>query len=399
MEDCAVKTIWRLTPVGRAAAIFVVALLLIEGITAEGARLFWVPVLVLLILSPFISWINIRKVRPQALQPEMAFAWDLLHLPIVLTNDSRRFTARDIVLAHGVTTRSYIRSCGFVSTIGPQAQQRLDCPYRIPHRGHFRSHALTLTSSFPFGLFSWTKSFDMRADFLGLPRLGSLKSLDHLLETPRMRNWQSRLQSQGEDEFEALRLWRPGMSQRRVHWKSSARQGRILLKEMVGEGRPVVHIVLDKRVPAYSSQSRRMPAFENAVSLTGTLVEYFVRRGYQVRCTLSGFKSKTYGRRGQRSHFLAILRELALIKPEAHDTEENGATGWRPRNGEITFLVKTGDVRKQRIPSFVRQRKLSQADGPVNENGLVVLDMNQESTWQIFTHMRYATRIHFGQVA
>ena len=126
-----------------------------------------------------------------------------------------------------------------------------------------------------------------------------------------------------------------------MHWKISARQGKTILRELRGEDRPPVHLVLDPHVRLRASM-RRHRGFEEAVSLAGTLAEYLLRQRYRLRFTILGEDGCTIDCESGRYGLLGLLDQLALVQPRQLERAADGPALYDTRTGEIRAIVRSG---------------------------------------------------------
>lgn len=152
----------------------------------------------------------------------------------------------------------------------------------------------------------------MPCDFLVLPRLGQLGTLPPELARRRGELSASSRRS-GHEEPWALRSWLQGESLSRVHWKLSARHRRLVVREMRGEERTPYHIVLLAWAPETSGR-RRHVAFEEAVSLSATLCEHFLRQGARVTLSISSAEPRRLDASRGHAGLLGALCELAVAR-------------------------------------------------------------------------------------
>ncbi len=87
----------------------------------------------------------------------------------------------------------------------------------------------------------------------------------------------------GSVTFSSLREYVPGDDPRQVHWRSTARTGRLMVKEHVDTSRPTTTVVLDTRDDRYSGT-----AFEDAVEMAASVAMATQRRGRPVELLLLG---------------------------------------------------------------------------------------------------------------
>lgn len=97
-------------------------------------------------------------------------------------------------------------------------------------------------------------------------------------------------------EFFATREWRPGDDMRRIHWRSTARVGRIMVRQEEQPKLDRATIVLDNRSSSYPGGWERAAAFERAVEAAASLVHHFLEEGFGVRLvTATGLGGGTRG--------------------------------------------------------------------------------------------------------
>ncbi|HLF86816.1 MAG TPA: DUF58 domain-containing protein, partial [Nitrospiria bacterium] len=106
--------------------------------------------------------------------------------------------------------------------------------------------------------------------------------------------------------------YRTGEDSRSIHWKSSARQSRLMIKEFEKEKERTINLFLVNRFGTGGSIGKTDPAnFERGVELTASLANYFLKKDYPVG--LFSFEGHIPDARGEK-HLYRILNELALIE-------------------------------------------------------------------------------------
>ncbi|GAB4508996.1 MAG: DUF58 domain-containing protein [Anaerolineae bacterium] len=186
---------------------------------------------------------------------------------------------------------SLVETCPLAAPDSEQREQRLFIPvlpagdglpfnYQVEadRRGVYAFAPLALRSRAPFGLFSKHGQLTVETRALVLPEVRSLKSfrlLDRQLAAqvvyPR---------SGVGSEVIGVRPYRPGDSQRHIHWRSVARTGQLISREFAEETRPGLTLVLDRHYPA-DFRSKHNP-FEWAVKCAVSIGDYARQRGYPV---------------------------------------------------------------------------------------------------------------------
>jgi uncharacterized protein (DUF58 family) len=140
--------------------------------------------------------------------------------------------------------------------------------------------------------------------------------------------------------FHTLREYVLGDDIRRVHWKTTARTGTLMVREHVDTSQPSTVVVLDTRRDRYTGDG-----FEDAVDVAASVVAASQRKGFPIRFVTTAGDLHLV-RAGQRGQDLADF--LAAV--QAADAAESGASmqraavtalGGRDRDA---MIVISGDV-------------------------------------------------------
>jgi uncharacterized protein (DUF58 family) len=152
----------------------------------------------------------------------------------------------------------------------------------IQQRGRYRWSALSVSTGFPFGLLRREVTVEAFEERVVYPAVGEVQ-LGHieggLQCMPPRTMWREpwhRPFPGAEFEFHRLREYRSGDSPRYVHWRSSARVGKLLVREMEPPATESVVVVLEAWRPAdHPSQAQQFAEYaplEDAVSLAATIL-------------------------------------------------------------------------------------------------------------------------------
>ncbi len=276
-------------------------------------------VFLLFLTSWWLGRTALRCLVPSALQPATGFTWDLLPIRFGLHHVGDHIAARDVLLLHG-SEGNQRGIFGYRAHIAPGANMWVDGSLRLPRRGRFLQHRLRLVSTFPFGLLRWTAAWEVPADILSFPRLGALRDAQSLIPAERETLSTGAGRFTDTEEFHTLKRWRPGMSQRLVHWKSTARRGHTMIREMHGVRSPRLRIEVLAPLSPANFDSRRLQ-FEQAICLAATLADFFLRRNYHVELACLGVQEPIFlaAQQGRRGLFqtLTSLAHITLAAPES----------------------------------------------------------------------------------
>ncbi|HEY8143858.1 MAG TPA: DUF58 domain-containing protein, partial [Kofleriaceae bacterium] len=142
---------------------------------------------------------------------------------------------------------------------------------------------------------------------------------------------QHRLGRRGE--FFGLRDYRDGDDSRAIHWRSSARGGRLMVRELEEEAQRRVTIEVDNALTDPSDEAQ-LDALEDAVSHAASLALAYLRAGFAVKLCARGVSVPLGVGAAQEQR---LLRALALLAPAAPGTAMTGA----PHDPHVE-LVKVG---------------------------------------------------------
>ncbi len=159
-----------------------------------------------------------------------------------------------------------------------RARQPADSVLVIPttRRGLVKVPPIRITYGDPWRLFQCAVARAEGMEVLVYPRIRrvTLPELRGQLDAQRMDT------RYGEDEFHALREYVLGDEPRRIHWRSSARLGQLVVRQHVAASGSKLVLLLDNRAAAYGrGEADAEAAFDMAVERTAGVVQALVQRG------------------------------------------------------------------------------------------------------------------------
>jgi uncharacterized protein (DUF58 family) len=184
-----------------------------------------------------------------------------------------------------------------LKALGP-ATVRPTWTARFPRRGLVRLPPLALACDQPFGLVRAQAPAGDGVEVVVLPPLGAVRKTF----AARLQAWHTasaEAPEAGLDELDHLRGYRPGDPPRQVHWRASARAGRLLVAMRQDLVSRRVALLVDVRLAA----GKR---FERLICAAATVVDALCRDGWIV--SLHGsFARSPDGVLGERDDLLALL--------------------------------------------------------------------------------------------
>ena len=195
------------------------------------------------------------------------------------------------------------------------------------HRGLFRLEGIRYETTFPFGFFR--KSLIRRdpQEVIVYPEISKLPQELLMRLTGPGESHESQLVGPGSS-IRSLRDYTPLDDARSIHWKASARQGRLLSKEYEHEEERQIVLRLINHLPESESEEDR-DLLEKSISMAASISHHWLMQGYAIEIqTLNQHIPMGRG----ILHLNQILKMLALLEPVS------GFSGWDRSIGDTADL-------------------------------------------------------------
>jgi uncharacterized protein (DUF58 family) len=169
------------------------------------------------------------------------------------------------------------------------ASTRVATRMTAKRRGIVRLAEIELSTTFPFGLLRCRRRVRVSQEVAVYPRIGMLnrrlalgyrESIESGAITSNRRG--------GHDDFYGIREYRPGDNVRAIHWRSTARTGEVMIREMCANAPPQLIVVLNLR--SWREVSGGREAAERAIELAAALVCYGFFENFAVGLAVAGVR-------------------------------------------------------------------------------------------------------------
>lgn len=201
-----------------------------------------------------------------------------------------------------------------VPSLAPGEETRGRLELMMRRRGLRRVRAVHVVSLFPLGLFRKGRHLATDLEILVFPEIFGA-ALSRPAEAGRSGEETSRRPGWGHDLY-ALRDYRPGDDPRHMHWKQSARLGRLIFQQRQSEASQRLAIVFDNAVGPLDSEADRR-RFERLVSEAATAALDFLDDGFEVSLVTRDVRLPFATGRRQRRHILEVLALVEALPAEA----------------------------------------------------------------------------------
>jgi uncharacterized protein (DUF58 family) len=192
-----------------------------------------------------------------------------------------------------------------------------------PTRGRYRFRTIDIATRSPFGLFERRVTIEAPHGLIVYPTVGHLTRRWHLMHRQAIetRRGQRHDRSAQQQEYHGLRDYRPGDSPRWIHWRTSARVGKPMIKEFEQQNQQDLCILVDPWLPRSKVAPEQREALELAIQFAVTVcLETCRHQGHRL---LLGWTAATPGVcQGPASVKLLheLLEQLAVLRPTSEGT-------------------------------------------------------------------------------
>jgi uncharacterized protein (DUF58 family) len=291
----------------------------------------------LLVILPLVSALIAARSRyrlscSRRLDPPRVPAGQLTVVTARVENISRLRTG--VLLAEDVTPYSLGSRPKFVlDEIEPGGHRELNYQIHTDTRGKFTIGPLRVRVADAFGLVEISRSFSTTSTLVVTPRIFPLP------RATAPSSWLGEgdggmrtISAVGEDDA-APRVYQDGDGLRRVHWKSTARYGELMVRREEHQWRNSASIFLDTRRGAHAG-SGPSATFEFAVSAAASIGAHLSGEGFRARLITEA------GEIAPRGTFTdTLLDMLAVISPSSHVGLRSGTSALASMGGQLIAVV------------------------------------------------------------
>ncbi|MET9963469.1 DUF58 domain-containing protein [Streptomyces sp. NPDC006326] len=262
--------------------------------------------------------------------------------------------------------------------VEPGGRREVSYRVRSDLRGRYPLGPLQLRLTDPFGLVELTRSFSTYDTLTVVPRTEALPAVRLTGETAGYGDGSRRSLALAGDDDVIPRTYRRGDDLRRVHWRSTARYGELMVRREEQPQRSKATVLLDTRGTAFEGAGPDS-AFEWAVSGAASVVLHLLEQGFSVRLltdtgnAVPGAGGKGFSSGGQESAEAAglMMDALAVVGhsegaglSRAYDAVRSGGGGdggFGPGGGDGLLIAFLGELDDAQADMAARMRRLSGA--------------------------------------
>jgi len=225
------------------------------------------------VINGWIVFSMLKKTRLQRRVPPRVMAGEVVSVHVVLSNEKRLLSSRLVSVQDQLhRPGEEVKASVMFVRVPPRSTRTGSYQVRLNRRGYYEFGPMFLSSSYPLGLGQRGVLVGDSERLLVVPRIGRLShswirdQQDAAMLVQRQRSRQGTF----DDEFHRLREYRIGDNPRRIHWRTSARQNELIVKEFHQDREFDLNVVLDLWQPN-SPSPQQLEHVELAVSFCASV--------------------------------------------------------------------------------------------------------------------------------
>jgi uncharacterized protein (DUF58 family) len=316
------------------------------AIVLDQAALTRIGVLVL-VLPLLTAWVvgrnRYRLALVRTVTPQLVAAGQPARVTLALSNEGR--SPNGVLLLEDQVPYVLGTRPRFVAEgIGTGWHQSVTYQVRSDVRGRFEIGPMSVRVTDPFGLVELGRTFRTTVPLTVTPRTVLLPQIPLGGAWTGSGDNRPRAFATGSAEDVTVREYRQGDDLRRVHWRSSARLGELMVRREEQPWQSRATLVLDNRVHAHRGQGIAS-SLEAAVSAAASIAVHLSHRGFAVRLVtaLGEDPNNAWHLRDTDLNTAPLLEALAVVQPTQQARLD---TGWLAEgaHGGLTVAVFGGLV-------------------------------------------------------
>jgi uncharacterized protein (DUF58 family) len=271
----------------------------------------------LIIASGVLSEMSLRELAVSRQPPPRLYAERPFLMGIGLKNKKGRLPSFSIEVEDLVGGRPLDKKCYFLKLPSGRTQHT-SYRHTFARRGRYTFTAFRLSTKFPFALFRKSRLIDLPCEVLVYPAVTPLSP--QMAPSARAFGDEAQGPRGRRGEFHGLHEFREGDDPRDIHWRSTARKGRTMVREHEDEAARRISIFIDNSLPEGPTSAQRDPetdaGLERAVSMAASLATEFLERGYSVRMVARGEALPWLQGVSSLGRVLSMLALLPTVTPD-----------------------------------------------------------------------------------
>jgi uncharacterized protein (DUF58 family) len=239
--------------------------------------------------------------------------------------------------------------------MGPKWKRMVGYTVRSDVRGKFDIGPMRVRLSDPFGLVELDRTFQSVSTLVVTPRVVPLPIVPLSGVWTGSGDNRPRAFASGSAEDVTVREYRRGDDLRRVHWRSSAHAGELMVRREEQPWQSRATLFVDNRKFAHRGTGAAS-SLEHAVSIAASVAVHLVQRGFSVRLVTAAGEdvNGAWHERELSTETAPLLESLAVLTDITHPYID---VRWLSEAGHSGLLIAVlGDIAEHDQPVLTRMR-------------------------------------------
>jgi len=250
--------------------------------------------------------------------------------------------------------------------VEPHGHREVSYRVRSDLRGRYPLGPLQLRLGDPFGLCELTRSFTAADTLTVVPQVQVLPQVRLSGEWTGYGESHSRAVALAGEDDAVPREYRHGDDLRRVHWRSTAKYGELMVRREEAPLRSRATVLLDTRAAGHQG-SGPASSFEWAVSAAASVSLHLLDRGYTVRLLTDAGDAVSGSNAGSSSYGGASAEAAGVLLDTLAMVRYSNGDGLAPAEevlrlgGEGLVVALLGDLADEQLAGLARLRQRTSA--------------------------------------
>ncbi|WP_283133590.1 DUF58 domain-containing protein [Rhizohabitans arisaemae] len=234
-----------------------------------------------------------------------------------------------------------------------EARGAREIVYRVRSdlRGRYQLGPLSVRIADPFGLVELVRAFTITDSLTVMPRVVALPPARLSGEWTGGGESRTRAVSSAGDDDVAPREYRQGDDLRRVHWRSTARHGELMVRREEQQRQSRGALFLDTRRQVHGGEGAGS-SFETAVSAAASIGVHLAKDGLGLRYVTDEGSVHL----PEQSLAWSLLDHLALIRQSGGRSLDRGVSALKEGGGDGLIVAVLGSLSDDELTAFARLR-------------------------------------------
>ena len=314
----------------------------------------------LLVLLPMLSALVTTRGRhklglSRTVEPPQVTVGQVAHVDLHLSNQGRAPTGL-LLVEEQVPYALGVRPRFVIDRMGPNWHRSVRYAVRSELRGRYTLGPMTVRVNDPFGLVAFVRSFQSSTALVVTPEVVPLPAIPLAGTYSGTGEHRPRSFAGGSAEDVTTREYRHGDDLRRVHWRSSAHAGELMVRreEQPWESRATLFVDNRRHVHRGAGTASSL---ERAVTVAASVASHLLQRGFEVHLVSAAGPLVSHGRES-RPDRAALLEALAVLQESPRTHLGNDALSPMTQGGLV--LAVLGDLHDADLDVLARVKQSSE---------------------------------------